>query len=178
MGTLTFTKMTRPADSTFTCGVQSIDKMVQDSYFLCLMKRSYAYEVTAEGFVVAYYRIELRRFNNSEFDPPLDEHSLNLYNDLYSIHIQYMAVRQEFQKHCIGTTIFKHILLSIEDIVKYCPLRLVTLEAFRELKSWYERFSFIDLEPSLDNPETEFMFLDLVSPSDLDKIQSIETSYM
>lgn len=70
MGTLTFTKMTRPADSTFTCGVQSIDKMVQDSYFLCLMKRSYAYEVTAEGFVVAYYRIELRRFNNSEFDPP------------------------------------------------------------------------------------------------------------
>lgn len=33
MGTLTFTKMTRPADSTFTCGVQSIDKMVQDSYF-------------------------------------------------------------------------------------------------------------------------------------------------
>ena len=61
------------------------------------MKRSYAYEVTAEGFVVAYYRIELRRFNNSEFDPPLDEHSLNLYNDLYSIHIQYIAVRQEFQ---------------------------------------------------------------------------------
>lgn len=58
-----------------------------------------------------------------------------------------------------GSDFTGHILLSIEDIVKYCPLRLVTLEAFRELKSWYERFSFIDLEPSLDNPETEFILI-------------------
>lgn len=70
MGDLTFTKMTKPADPSFTCGISSIDKMVKDSYFLCLLKRSYAYEVTAEGKVVAYYRIELRRFDNSKFDPP------------------------------------------------------------------------------------------------------------
>lgn len=178
MGDLTFTKMTKPADSSFTCGISSIDKMVKDSYFLCLLKRSYAYEVTAEGKVVAYYRIELRRFDNSKFDPPLDEHSLDLYNDLYALHIQYIAVRKDFQRHHIGDAILKHILRNIGNIVFYCPLRLVTLEAFQELVVWYKKYTFEALAQSQDNPETTLMFLDLVSSEDLDKINALEDAYM
>lgn len=178
MNSLTFTKMTKPADSTFTCGIESIDKMVENSYFLCLMKRSYAYEVTANGIIVAYYRIELKRFDNSKFDPPLDEHSLDLYNDLYALHIQYIAVWKEYQQHRIGTSIFEHILQSIDNIVEYCPLRLVTLEAFHDLIKWYSTYAFIDLAPSQDNPETNLMFLDLISSADFDKIQSLEEAYM
>lgn len=178
MDSLTFTKMAKPADPTFTCGIESIDKMVKDSYFLCLMKRSYAYEVTYNGIIVGYYRIELKRFDNSKFDPPLDEHSLDLYSDLYALHIQYIAVRKEYQQHHIGSSIFEHILQSVDDIVKCCPLRLVTLEAFHDLINWYSKYTFIDLAPSLDNPETNLMFSDLISSSDLDKIQSLEAACM
>lgn len=178
MGDLTFTKMTKPADASFTCGIPSIDQMVRDSYFLCLLKRSCAYEVSAENTVVAYYRIELRRFDNSKFDPPLDEHSIGLYNDLYALHIQYIAVHKKFQGHHIGDAILKHILRNVGDITFYCPLRLVTLEAFQELVPWYQKYTFESLERSVDNPETTLMFLDLISSEDLDKITSIEEAYL
>ena len=114
----------------------------------------------------------------AKFDPPLDEHSLDLYSDLYALHIQYIAVRKEYQQHHIGSSIFEHILQSVDDIVKCCPLRLVTLEAFHDLINWYSKYAFIDLAPNLDNPETNLMFSDLISSSDLDKIQSLEATYM
>ena len=56
----------------------------------------------------------------------------------------------------------------IRNIVFYCPLRLVTLEAFQELVDWYKDHTFEALAQSQDNPETTLMFLDLVSSEDLD----------
>ena len=174
MGELAFTKLTAPPDPSFTCGVKSIDRMIQDSYFLCLLKRCYTYEVTAQGIVVAYYRIELRRFDNSKFDPPLEEYSLGLYQDLYALHIQYIAVRKDLQKHRIGNAVLKHILGSVDHIVSCCPLRLVTLEAFEELVDWYKQYTFESLRASRANPETRFMFLDLLSAQDYDRLQAME----
>lgn len=178
MDYLAFTKMTKPASPSFTCGVSSIDKMVNDSYFLCLLKRSYAYEVTFENKVVAYYRIELRRFDNSSFDPPLEEYSLDKYNDLYALHLQYIAVREDCQGHGIGKAVLSHILRTIETITRYCPLRLVTLDAFQELIPWYQKHGFEVLAQNLDDPETTLMFLDLISLEDFDKIKALNDAYM
>ena len=173
MEELAFTKLTAPPDPSFTCGVESINRMIQDSYFLCLLKRCYTYQVTARGTVIAYYRIELRRFDNSKFDPPLEEYSLGLYQDLYALHIQYIAVQKNFQKHHIGNAVLEHILRSIDQIVSCCPPRLVTLEAFGELVSWYQQHGFKSLGISRENPETEFMFMDLLSDEDCGKLQAM-----
>lgn len=178
MGELAFTKMATPVDPSFTCGVASIDQMIRDSYLLCLLKRSYAYEVSAAGKVVAYYRIELRRFDNSQFDPPIEEHSIGRYTDLYALHIQYIAVHKDYQRHHIGNAILEHILCSVDDIVRYCPLRLITIEAFQELVGWYTRHYFEALETSRENPETELMFIDLISAEDMDKINADDQAFL
>lgn len=115
----------------------------------------------------------MRRFDNSKFDPPLEEYSLGLYQDLYALHIQYIAVRKDFQKHHIGNAVLEHILRSIDRIVSCCPLRLVTLEAFGELAGWYQQHAFQSLGVSRENPETEFMFMDLLSDEDCGKLQAM-----
>lgn len=98
MGKLIFTKLNHPADQCFTCGNPSIDKKVADSYFLTLLDRCYAYEVTTEsGVIVAYYQIQFKRFPIDRFPEPIDEYSLNSYVDLYAMHIEYLAVRKEYQ---------------------------------------------------------------------------------
>lgn len=77
MGKLIFTKLNHPADQCFTCGNPSIDKKVADSYFLTLLDRCYAYEVTTEsGVIVAYYQIQFKRFPIDRFPEPIDEYSL------------------------------------------------------------------------------------------------------
>lgn len=77
--------------------------------------------------------------------------------------------------YCIKGVI---LLENTIQVVFYCPLRLVTLEAFQELVDWYKKYTFEALAQSQDNPETTLMFLDLVSSEDLDKINALEDAYM
>lgn len=63
MGKLIFTKLNHPADQCFTCGNPSIDKKVADSYFLTLLDRCYAYEVTTK----AELSLRIIRFNLRDF---------------------------------------------------------------------------------------------------------------
>lgn len=114
MGKLIFTKLNHHADKSFTCGNPSIDKKVRDSYFLTLLHRCYAYEVTTEnGIVLAYYQVQFKRFPITSFPEPIDEYSLDNYEDLYAFHIEYLAVRKEYQHRKIGSKVLQHILGKI-----------------------------------------------------------------
>ena len=148
MGKLIFTKLNHPADQCFTCGNPSIDKKVADSYFLTLLDRCYAYEVTTEsGVIVAYYQIQFKRFPIDRFPEPIDEYSLNSYVDLYAMHIEYLAVRKEYQYQKIGSNV---------------------LNALNEKVSWYQRaFGFKEVDQDGDDPETTLMMIDLLSAENL-----------
>ena len=150
-----FTKLNHPADQCFTCGNSSIDKKVADSYFLTLLDRCYAYEVTTEsGVIVAYYQIQFKRFPIDRFPEPIDEYSLNSYVDLYAMHIEYLAVRKEYQYQKIGSNVLKHILAKII--------------ALNEKVSWYQRaFGFKEVDQDGDDPETTLMMIDLLSAENL-----------
>lgn len=169
MGKLIFTKLNHHADKNFTCGNPSIDKKVRDSYFLTLLHRCYAYEVTTEnGIVLAYYQVQFKRFPITSFPEPIDEYSLNNYEDLYAFHIEYLAVRKEYQHRKIGSKVLQHILGKIQSSHKDCPFRLVTINALEEKVPWYETsFGFKKVGRDGDDPETELMIIDLIPPENL-----------
>ena len=176
MGKLIFTKLNHPADQCFTCGNSSIDKKVADSYFLTLLDRCYAYEVTTEsGVIVAYYQIQFKRFPIDRFPEPIDEYSLNSYVDLYAMHIEYLAVRKEYQYQKIGSNVLKHILAKIIMFHRDCPFRLVTINALNEKVSWYQRaFGFKEVDQDGDDPETTLMMIDLLSAENLRLLKEYE----
>ena len=169
MGKLIFTKLNHHADKNFTCGNPSIDKKVRDSYFLTLIHRCYAYEVTTEsGIVIAYYQIQFKRFPIMSFPEPIDEYSLDNYEDLYAFHIEYLAVRKEYQRRKIGSKVLQNILGKIQSSHKDCPFRLVTINALEEKVPWYETsFGFKKVGRDGDDPETELMIIDLIPPENL-----------
>lgn len=168
METLNFTKLNHPADKSFTCGNHSIDKKIKDSYLLSLLDRCYTYEVTAtNGVVLAYYQLQFKRFAIDKFPSPIDEYSLDNYEDLYAIHIEYIAVHQSYQHRRIGSFVLKYILATIHELHKNCPFRLVTINALEDKVSWYEEFNFKQIGRDQDDPETILMMIDLISPANL-----------
>lgn len=176
---IVYSKIKYPIDSSFTCGVKSIDSMINDSFPLCIIKRSYTYEVSIKQKIVAYYRVELRNFKNNVFESLFDEYSIGSYDDLFAIHIQYIAIKECYQKHGLGNIILDHIInVDVPCLVENCPFRLITLEGFKNLIPWYEKHNFKSLCQSLENPETYFMIQDLVTEDDLDALNTYNELYM
>lgn len=172
MADLVYTLLDCPAPDNFTCGNSSIDEKIRSSHILTLLHRAYAYSVKAEGNTIGYYMLMLKRFPISRFNPPIDDHFVGNYEDLYAMHIDYIAVDQRCQGNRLGTAILRYILFQLCDSARNIPFRLITVDALEQRASWYEQFKFKPcVDRNIDNPETITMYYDLATLSEVENIE-------
>lgn len=169
MGTLHISKITTSIEEDFSCGNTAIDQMLKDSLYLTALRCCYAYQVTADGVTLGYYRIGLKRFPLQIFDPPLDDYSVGNYQDMYAMHIEYIAIKRECQRNKIGSGVLKYIIATIQELSMACPFRLLTVNALYKLVHWYESFGFKVVHKYEDkqNPETVLMVRDMLTTEEL-----------
>ena len=165
MGTLHISKITTSIEEDFSCGNTAIDQMLKDSLYLTALRRCYAYQVTADKVTLGYYMIELKRFRLEIFDPPLEDYSVGHYEDMYAMHIEYIAIKRECQRNKIGSGVLKYIIATIQELSVACPFRLLTVSALYNLVHWYESFGFKVVHKYEDkqNPETVLMVRDMLT---------------
>ncbi len=169
MGTLHISKITTSIEEDFSCGNTAIDQMLKDSLYLTALRRCYAYQVTADKVTLGYYMIELKRFRLEIFDPPLEDYSVGHYEDMYAMHIEYIAIKRECQRNKIGSGVLKYIIATIQELSVACPFRLLTVSALYNLVHWYESFGFKVVHKYEDkqNPETVLMVRDMLTTEEL-----------
>ena len=169
MGTLHISKITTSIEEDFSCGNTAIDQMLKDSLYLTALRRCYAYQVTADKVTLGYYMIELKRFRLEIFDPPLEDYSVGHYEDMYAMHIEYIAIKWECQRNKIGSGVLKYIIATIQELSVACPFRLLTVSALYNLVHWYESFGFKVVHKYEDkqNPETVLMVRDMLTTEEL-----------
>lgn len=172
MADLSFDLLTSPPAACFSCGVATIDQTVKESYILVLLHRCFAYSVIAEGKLLGYYMISLRQFPLMAFDSPVSDYLVEPYHDTYAVHINYIAVQKEFQRHKIGTAILKHILHKAKELKQFCPVRLITMDALTELVPWYEKHHFRKSNFSnTDALSTTLMYYDMISVEEIKQLE-------
>ena len=169
MGTLHISKITTSIEEDFSCGNTAIDQMLKDSLYLTALRRCYAYKVIADKVTLGYYMIELKRFRLEIFDPPLEDYSVGHYEDMYAMHIEYIAIKRECQRNKIGSGVLKYIIATIQELSVACPFRLLTVSALYNLVHWYESFGFKVVHKYEDkqNPETVLMVRDMLTTEEL-----------
>lgn len=169
MGTLHISKITTSIEEDFSCGNTAIDQMLKDSLYLTALRRCYAYQVTADKVTLGYYMIELKRFRLKIFDPPLEDYSVGHYEDMYAMHIEYIAIKRECQRNKIGSGVLKYIIATIQELSVACPFRLLTVSALYNLVHWYESFGFKVVHKYEDkqNPETVLMVRHMLTTEEL-----------
>lgn len=173
MSELSYTLLLQPPDPEFSCGVATIDRQIQQSHILVILRRCYAYSVTSKGILLGYYMVSLKGFRVDEFYPPVEDHFVEPYQDLYALNIDYIAVNKCYQGKHIGTAILQNILYDVKNLQRICPIRLITLEALNERISWYKEFGFKEAKhPNTNNSATTLMYYDMVSPEDIELLES------
>lgn len=177
MSELYYSRLLQPPDPDFSCGVTTIDQTIQQSHILVILRRCYAYSVMSKDKLLGYYMVSLKRFSVETFYPPVEDHFIEPYQDLYALNIDYIAVNKKYQRNQIGTTILQNILDDAENLMKFCPIRLITLDALEERIPWYRKFGFKKAKhPNTDNATATLMYYDMVSPEDIDLAEEYAVS--
>lgn len=167
MSTLNFIRIESPIEKDFSCGNVSIDKMMQDSFPLDKLRRCYTFQIMYKDTVIGYYMLGLKRFTLKELIPPLTDYYMGNYQDIYALHLQYIAVKKDYQHKKIGSMTLRYILETVSALSAEFPFRILTLDALESLVSWYEKFGFKRIAKDLQNPETVLMYRDMLSEDEI-----------
>lgn len=126
----------------FDCENPSINGQIEESYFPTLLQYAYAYRVSVDGRVVAYYMIKFKTIHMDIAPDELAEYTSSVVNDCSAIHIKYIAVDKVCKKQGIGTYILKTIVAQALRLCQQFPISLVTLDALTDKYEWYKKRGF------------------------------------
>lgn len=150
--------------NTFSCGDYSIDELVENSYFPTLLQQSYAFEVVSDDIVVGYFMIRFRAVDINDFPEDISGHFDDdfLRDNITALHIHFIAIQEEYQKHGIGTSVLRTIISNMVNLSKNWPIRVITLDATEDLVGWYKKEGFKCMENNRAGQDriTKAMFKD------------------
>jgi len=156
MGKIVIQKLKYDVQSgSFDCGNESINRLIQESYFPTLLQYSYAYEVSVSGQVVGYYMIKVKSVKLEKAPSEIREYESSIVHDCCALHISYVAVDKKYQNKKIGTYILKCIVAQTLNICQKFPITIITLDALKDRYDWYKKRGFVAFdENELETMET------------------------
>lgn len=159
----------------FKCGNGSIESLIEQAYYENIVQHAYTYQFMYNGKLLGYYmilfrKIKLENTQNVDEDIELFGGYSSTINYCTSVHIEFLAVDKQYQKQKIGTGVLKKIIQDIMNLSIKFPIRLITIEALNELKTWYENIGFTVLKSGYKE-ETTLMYIDCLSGNNKQKIE-------
>ena len=170
MGNLQYRKVTREVENTsFTCGIPSIDDYVKNSYYPTIVQHAYGYSISGKGIILGYYMIMFREIKLADFPPEIADYDPEIKErKISAVHIRYIAIDERYQHNKIGTVTIQTIIKNVRMLAANWPIRVITIDAREDLVLWYEKLGFrkmVNNTPGQDGV-TVSMFLDCMQQKD------------
>lgn len=156
----------------FTCGNNSIDRQVEESYYATLLKQAYGYQIKLDNKIVGYYMLYFKNINLQIVNDILEEeYDSNFVNYYIAAHIRYLAIDKQLQHKSLGTYVLKGLISEILRLSKSYPIRIITLDALLEYYDWYKSIGFRDIPGKEHDGITVAMYMDCMSAEEAEKLQ-------
>lgn len=151
----------------FKCANQSIEKQIEDSYFITLLKQAYGHKIIIGDKVIGYYMLHFKGIKLETINAIMGEEYSSSMLDYYMVlHIRYLAIDERLQHKGIGTRVLKAILSEVLDLSKKYPIRVITLDALKEYHKWYYNIGFKDIPGMNDDGFTVPMYISCMTEED------------
>jgi len=148
--------------SGFNCGNSSINSLVQKSYIANVAKQAETQKICINGIQAGYYSYTLSNILLCKI-PDGDTHRIEtsiFRNQFSSIHIEYLAIDEKYQRKRIGTMALPLILLNLKPKTEKIPVRYITLNSLIDKVEWYRLFGFEPMTTVADIDGNIPMYLD------------------
>lgn len=162
----------------FKCANLSIEKQIEDSYFITLLKQAYGHQIIIGDKVIGYYMLHFKGIKLETINAIMDEeYSSNMLDYYMALHIRYLAIDERLQHKGIGTRVLKAIISEVLDISKKYPIRIITLDALKEYHKWYYDIGFRDIPGINGDGFTVPMYINCMTEEDIDKLNNFCECY-
>lgn len=156
----------------FSCGVSVVDKMVSAAYFKHILLKKRVYKISFQEYEIGYYQLSFDRISLDGSDVTYTDYdSDNWYGVLC---IDFIAIKKEFQRKGIGSSVLRQILHQAIELSKKWPIRLVKIDSLCDRTEWYLKNGFEYLHE--DNLDKEYgiieMFFDLMTVNDRKRVDA------
>ena len=179
MGTLCYTLIESESDiRDFDCGNASINRLVANSVFPCILKQSQTYKMTIQGKCVGFFSVSICGVSLENSDAPIASY----YDGTPSfgaVKVDFIAVDKKAQKHGIGSTALKYIVKEARVLSTQWPVRVLILDALRDVVDWYmdRGFSPVNTGDLEGFSPSVRLYIDLITKEEQTKLdQYIENS--
>lgn len=144
MGKLYTEKVNKDIEtSPFDCGVKSINEYVKNSYFATIAQHAAAYNIMYGGKCLGNYMVTFQEVTFKDLPEELLEYDPEVKSGtVTAVHINHLAIKEEFQGNHIGQMSLDLIIGSIFELAKKWPIVMITIKARNDLVDWYKRVGF------------------------------------
>lgn len=155
-----------------SCGVRSIDDLIQDAYSSTLFKQALAFNIFVDNRLIGNCMVKLVSLS-LEHDE--DTKYYVRYKEYTALEISYLAIDTRIQGHGYGKKVLQQLILLAKKVSRYLPVRFLVLDAFKEKEEWYKLsgFKLYPKKEDLRYPGTLPMRIDLI---DTDLAEKYEQS--
>ena len=155
----------------FKCNNPSIERQIEDSYFINLLKQAYGHQIVIDGIVIGYYMLGFKGISLEEINSIMDdEYESNMADYYTAMHIRYLAIDERLQHKWLGTRVLQSILSEILNLSKNYPIRIITIDALSEYYEWYKKIGFRDIPGRKSDGIVYPMFVDCMSKEEAQRL--------
>ena len=123
--------------------------------------------------ILGFYQVMFREVILDDFPDDISYSDSGIDDSkIVAVHIRFIAVDSRFHKNKIGTNILRVVVKRIKDLSKEWPIRVITIDARKELVEWYKQEGFIPMKNNTPGQDgvTDAMYFNLVNyPEEIDE---------
>lgn len=170
MSELRLVIMDKEISPDLSCGVKSIDHLMQSAYAKTLFKQALAYNIMVDGHLVGNCMIKLVHFVDGETEYYEQD------QEFTALEISYLAIDRRMQQKGIGSQVLKSLILFAKKIASQLPVRYLVIDALKDKEAWYTKAGFRVYPKAEDAryPGTVPMIMDLM---DMEAAKKYAESY-
>ncbi len=174
MAELKFSRITKDVEGIkFDCGVHSINEYIRQSYYPFIIQQAYTYSVKSDDKIIGFYQVMFREVVLDDFPDDISYSDSGIDDaKIVAVHIRFIAVDSRIHKKGIGTSILRVVIKRIKDLSKEWPIRVITIDARKELVDWYTKEGFQMMEKNTVGQDgvTDAMYYSLINyPKEIDE---------
>lgn len=163
-------------DYSFDCGNESINDYIKNSYYPLITQQAYTYSITNEAnkSLLGFCQYMFREIHITDFPENISDYCDGIKEEISAIHIRFIAIDCNYQKHHVGTAVMESIIQRVKDLSKEWPIRVITIDSVisnnkeNNLVKWYQNLGFKELAKNTPGQDgvTVAMYFDCMNFSD------------
>lgn len=157
-----------------SCGVDSVDRMIAESFMPHILRQQDTYKIMYKNTILGFYAIQIKAAECWDSDAEFAEY-YDCEPAFGAVYVKYLGVDSPFQYCGVGSCALRYIVRTAQEESEKLPIRLIIFKALRDKVQYYLKRGFLILNQEEYNGDSETvdMYFDLMPDEEFERTKAL-----